>query len=516
MNRNKIIYILLLLFSFSGILISFQNCGQKKFVLADDKIASFGDPVTTTFVTTQMNVPVSFIANHTIDYKNITLTIDTSTPENGSFAVEDLATIKIKYSPAFGFRGRQEAVATIRDSYGDQQTLKIIVDVGATLSTIQPSLAVRGMGCIQCHSNVASNIVTDFGSQGNGQGFDYTFGVSPKGNHWAGGSPYGDHGQSFNTLNMGANTSVFVPQNEAVPTVVHNATGFNTLAEYIRDQFSKSANAGTKVTPVVEKSKIYIGAPEVNTILNAFHFTSSQRHRYFRETNTAVALSGLKDEGTFFRNDGPLSCEGDLALRGPLYLDNLSLQSKTGCRIYVMGSVFIYGPINYLNKDGNYNLQITSSKAIAMGLGAAKKNGSYCESTSRWAQNSNAADYAAGSSLKTRFTDIWTTPYSFIRSSQDPKAYGQSVVDDAALIEAKAGPLYDAACRSEGREVSFERLLLNAPIIHGRYTGDFKGTLIGEYVLMSLGGLFHFEFDPIFSEVTVLPFIESTNYLDVE
>lgn len=67
-------------------------------------------------------------------------------------------------------------------------------------------------------------------------------------------------------------------------------------------------------------------------------------------------LSGLKDEGTYFSTSGTLLCEGDLVIRGPLYLDHLKLQTVEGCRLYVIGSVFIYGGIEYVNTDALRNL----------------------------------------------------------------------------------------------------------------------------------------------------------------
>ncbi len=88
------------------------------------------------------------------------------------------------------------------------------------------------------------------------------------------------------------------------------------------------------------------------------------------------------------------------------------------------------------------------------------------------------------------------------------------MVAESAIIAAKQGPLYDAICRKEGRQVSFERLLINAPIVHSRYVGDFKGTVIAEHATMALGA-FVFKFDPVFSEVPVLPFLDPERYLSV-
>jgi len=51
--------------------------------------------------------------------------------------------------------------------------------------------------------------------------------------------------------------------------------------------------------------------------------------------------------------------------------------------------------------------------------------------------------------------------------------------------------------------------------VHSRYQGDFKGTVIAEFSIMSLN-VFKFEFDPIFKTVPVWPFLDSKLYLHVD
>lgn len=219
---------------------------------------------------------------------------------------------------------------------------------------------------------------------------------------------------------------------------------------------------------------------------------------------------GLVDEGSFFRNATQLTCDGDLALRGPLLLENLRIETKTGCRIYVVGSVFISGPIEYIGSSANRNIQITSSKAISMGLGETKLSGAFCN------PSDNLATKNVSNSLKDRFVNFWTTPASFVRQSDDPVAFGKAVVAKAELIQAKRGLFLDATCTSQGRAVSFERILLNAPMIHSRYSGNVNGSIISEYALMSLGALFKFQFDPVFNDVNILPFLNPKTYLSVD
>ncbi|NJL24185.1 MAG: hypothetical protein HC902_02715, partial [Calothrix sp. SM1_5_4] len=95
------------------------------------------------------------------------------------------------------------------------------------------------------------------------------------------------------------------------------------------------------------------------------------------------------------------------------------------------------------------------------------------------------------------------------------KAFGQSVLNEAAVIASGEGTLYDASCLPEGRAVSYERILLNAPMVYSRYSGDVRGTVIAEFALMSIGN-FKFSFDSVFNSVNVLPYLTRGKLLDVQ
>jgi hypothetical protein len=256
-------------------------------------------------------------------------------------------------------------------------------------------------------------------------------------------------------------------------------------------------------------SSVYIGAPTDADLVASFALSSVEHSKFYPNDEVSPALNGLVDRGASFEIRGAFVCDGDLVLRGPLFIENMNLQTRSGCRLYVIGSVFFYGPLSFATTSADRNLQITSSRSISMGLGEVKKGGAYCDPNDRYALS--PAEYGVNS-LVNRFKTFWTVPGNFVRQSGDPIAYGASVVQEAELVASMEGPLYDAACRPEGRGVSFERLLINAPIVHGRYQGDFKGTVIAEQATMSLGA-FVFEFDPVFERVPVLPFLDPAKYL---
>lgn len=380
--------------------------------------------------------------------------------------------------------------------------------VPEVLKTLQPTLAVRAMGCVQCHAEVASNIVTDFG-----YGNDYFF--SQKGNtsSWDNNGIYGDHAQETQSMKIASGQSVYVPKNATLPDAVRNATGTATLKGYLDRQFANADQPVTRTTSVKELSALYIGAPTDADLANAFSLKSTDRMQYQKGKKATADLSGLVDAGNFFRNSGTLVCDGDLVLRGPVHLENLVVSTVAGCRLYVIGSVFIHGKINYANMTATSNLQITSSRSISLGLGMELKNNQHCEPSSRWANNNGDSSYSRSSSLRTRFVDLFTTKDSYLRGVADPVANGNLILAEADVIQNATGTFYDASCEPiNGINVPFERMLLNAPIIHSRYAGDFKGTIIAEVLLMRLNA-FKFEFDPVFNSVDVLPYLDPSKFI---
>ncbi|QLY26262.1 hypothetical protein [Bdellovibrio sp. KM01] len=500
----------------AALIVTFQNCAPNAhFSSAVNASLSGGGGnaeakvIPDMLLETKMNTAIDFQADQTrapIADKISFIAANQGAALNGKIEVTDKSTYKFKYTPNYGFRGNDNIIVSVTDKDGVTIQFTVKVSVGNSFTTFQPALAIRGMGCIQCHAQVASNIITDFG-----YGSSYFMGQgSPSGITWTSGSVYGDHGNSFNTISMPADKNVIVPQAN-LPAAIATAANATTLTAYIKAQLASSAYATTKGAQVLTKKSVYIGAPTDANITTAFQMAASERIKYFKDAADSVALSGLKDQGTFFQNSGELACEGDVAIRGPLLLDNVTIKSRTGCRLYVVGSVFMYGAINYSNNDTTRNLQITSSKSISMGLGTVKKNGSFCDPSDRYA--TNTASYGT-SSLVNRYSTFWTVPGNFVRNSTSPKATGDAVVAEAALIEAKNGPLYDAVCRTEGRNVSFERILLNAPLIHSRYEGNVSGTVIAEISIMSLN-MFKFSYDEVFNTVPVFPFLDKSVYLDI-
>lgn len=231
-------------------------------------------------------------------------------------------------------------------------------------------------------------------------------------------------------------------------------------------------------------------------------------------------------------------CEGDLLVHGTLMLQNLDVQTRSGCRIYATGPVFIYGPINYVRTAGDdlRNLQITSSRAVLMGLGKIYDNANnHCEQNApshiRWywdqkqPSNYNAATQGMDANTKAlydkslsdtafnRLFFFWPLDTYFTRgASTNPRNEGLAIYNE--LVN-KIGLPLDAACTPGGRNIGYTRLLLNAPRIESRYNGDFVGSIIAEIALPALGQ-FKFQFDPVFSNVGILPKLSDSDFLKIE
>lgn len=475
------------------------------------------------------NVPMSgdsFGMKFSLDSDSQVVSLETS---DGKLVINNVSTGEFTYTPKRGFRGSENFIIYSRDRFGDFITGQITVVVANPIAELQPAMAIRSPACVSCHLKTESNFITDFGLHGAGPERDYTFG----GANWSSGSPYGDHDASLNTMRFLNSSAQFIVPNSRLPAAVEEVTGKEKISDYVKMRLAQVRDGDTEkredvITPniqVVEKQKIFIGAPTQEDIKAAFDLPNNS-FVYFKDNQTSKGLSGLiKKSNKVFTIAEKLVCEGDLAIDGILYLNEANIETRTGCRIYATGSVFIYKKIEYLPKTDLSNLQITSSRGIFLGLGnvmanaddtCEKTSGGWYESTFKNADIPRADfDKNYSSSFKHRVSTLWTIPYTFLRENISPKDAGDRFLNEMKEVEKEFGVIKDAACTTNGREVAFERLLLNAPHVQSRYTGKFKGSIISEYILMSLNR-FSFSYDPVFSSTAVFPMLDSNLYLEVK
>lgn len=379
------------------------------------------------------------------------------------------------------------------------------------ISDYEPAFAVRASSCITCHAEIQPSCITDFG-----RGEPYFFGRHGSGSTLGtfDGSMYGDFGgEPDKTAWLTARIArqIIVPRAEisfdlkaaakklAGQPDFRQALEAKSLAEYLRALESRKPNPAA----VVEKEEVFIGAPTAATLEARFNIpaASANLSKYIENDASSPALQGIgMDSGrNFFTNTGEVVCDGDLFLRGTLFLNNLSLATRSGCRIYATGPIFIQKEIHYKDLEGagrKANLQLVSAEAILLGVGDKS-----CDPSSE--ESPLSRRLVSGYAISTFMTR------EAQRRSISAKEFGEGIYARGKLIPA----LEDAACH--GDDVSFSRLLLNAPQIHNRYKGKFRGLVIGEVALFRLSKS-AFEFDPIFKQVPILPVLRPRDYLHVE
>jgi hypothetical protein len=382
--------------------------------------------------------------------------------------------------------------------------------INATVTEYEPAVALRASGCLTCHAKIASNYITDFG-----YGSSYFF-ANPASKNKVGifnGHIYGDFvaepGKS-SWLTAEFRKRIIVP--DAPVDFDLTKTAGNTLtdkssyqealkagsvAEYLRALESKK----DKPAPVIEK-KVFIGAPNTATIEARFSIKSGDHvdFKYIKNAPTSPEVKGieLSEDGKYYTNKGEIICDGDLFIRGMLLLNRPIVMTESGCRIYATESVFLQREItfkNSVNPDDRSNLQLVSAEAIFLGVGSGKRD------------TTEKTDPLALRLLRTP-----ARPSIFTRTTYgnniSPEVFTQNLYDKTALV-----PLEDSSYHDD--TIGFSRLLLNAPVINSRYKGRFVGFVIAEYALFWPGKT-HFEFDPIFREVPVLPVLKDSDYLRIE
>jgi hypothetical protein len=383
-------------------------------------------------------------------------------------------------------------------------------DGGATQQTIkslQPALAVRGIACLMCHADIRANIITDFG-----HGSDWYLG-GPNVSLDQAGAPqstfswFSDLASSWQSaiqivgqvyvpnaaVTPGAQASLgpnfagqpLIQLKDLMTTPFQAAWNFDNNALEAKSPMSMKITPPAGADPVVAKDKIVIRAPDISEISalapDLFNAAGPSGVKRVGSSIPVEFITGGSGSAAYLTNDpaNALNCAGqDIVVKGTLYLRGLNINAQGGCRLYVSGSVFIEDGITYVGKMENQNLQITSASAIVMGISLSRLQ--YRLVTDHRAVNiSGSISYAD-------------------RSAQ--------VLQEAKNI----GTLRDAQDDYGGTRASFDYngLLLNAPMIHSRYLGQVKGTIIAEVALFALGQ-FHFEFDPVFTNVNVLPLLQN-------
>lgn len=436
----------------------------------------------------------------------------------------------------------------IDDGHGGKVTFNIIFTAENPLLAFKPALAIRNMACLNCHANIKGNIITDYRAS---QGQQVSLHGPSVG---AGDFLYGNwdwRGKPFVALNLHQGT-YFVPKRTFVTssqtaitaaltegrdtklislpgwggsTSAADTTAFDssinvaasTIAEYINaavnhrttGYFNELLNDAAfpkfttfpQDTKVREVQDVKIGSVTADQMKSVFGATM----KYIRQGDDGYALKNFSQSGqTFINNpDQWMECDGDIYVPGTVLLKNLKLKSKYGCRIHATGTVFVQAAVNEtIGRQGidydnaKAHLQIMSSKAVLLGLGDCSKK-----------------DALHGDTVEHRIADERTNT---------PKLEELGVVADYdRFLGADGEHTIRDASNCEGnytdkrRNVAFSKLLLNAPVIHSRYTGNFSGVIIADHMVGSLGK-FAYEYDPVFTSAPIFPLIPSDWFFQVK
>ena len=433
------------------------------------------------------------------------------------------------YTPNKDFRGTDKVKIFVRDGRGGTGSKDIKLIVGNPLQAIQPGMAVRAGNCIQCHSVISSNFVTDFGF-GNGYFFAHDKGAANNGDWIYSMRMASDSGSKayypdwILSAAFANGAQLIVPKADLgfkyadiAPSWVDKTASWlqsTTLAD-LMTQIQLIKGSTFKAT-VVEKSLVYIGAPSVAQIKTAGQLDASHPVQYWKDSDISYDLSGLtKNAAGYYTNSGVLSCDGDLFVDGTVFLNTVTIKTISGCRLHVTGPVFVQKGITYQSDatlQANPNLQIISARAIAMGLGNTQceantdKNGWYNQNKVTSPLQERFSGLADSKDVKLRNTDSTS---GFPMTSASPSEEAKALVAEGLKI----ADLNDASCH--GRAVSFDRLMLVAPQVHSRYKGNFSGVVIAEFPLFSLGS-FVYQFDQVFLKVPVLPLMDMDKILKIQ
>lgn len=426
----------------------------------------------------------------------------------------------------------------------------------------RPALAIRNTNCIFCHASVEGNVITDLatnsGSTDQAQFLGSIAGVKGRGDYTFGNN-FGWRASVSLTTNFIQGTiymprrmidprtlSAIIPniqtaastpmtqllgypQYPGVPaTPIYQAnipTNFKTIASYANAVLNyrtsdylntiKNDPGVPKKADVVPDASIReilgvsISSPSADDLRTDFMTHDTMR---FVRTPNGYDLSGLTrvntSAGFYYANTAGswMECDGDVFVDGIVYLKDLKLRTKTGCRIYATHTIFVDETpdtakdrlgITYDDSvSSTPNLGLMSASAVIMGAGKCS--------------NSSAAG-GYGDSLILRSHDERTDNTPTLSGTGALTDYNQLISGGLQILD--TGDCADAS--DARRSVAFNHLMINAPVIHSRYTSDIKGVLIAEHMVGSLGH-FSYKYDPVFEAVSIFPVVPAQQYFQVQ
>ncbi len=528
----------LIAMALSTLLVLFQNCGDYRFSDLQPRVRGLSLKDVDLQTKKNQSVPFATTFSDGSVVGEVSFSKDTDSREiktnGGTFTITNPSKFTGIYTPDKSFVGMDEVTIFATDVYGAAVPATVRVTVGNIVNLMQPALAVRGISCITCHSQIASNVITDYGA-----GHPWYFDFKSIDSYYFERVDDGHGSNGLNSIHLLNDSKLFVPK-VALPaefkTTFPDFANLNSLVDFVKKRFEGSAN---KAEQAVEVEDLKINLPTAQRLREVFG-NPNQSAVYLPDTQHSPPLTGLlesADKKVFRINQ--LECDGDLFLDGSVVFTNARVKSLNGCRIYATGSVFVQGALisEPIGSSNDYNTQILSATSIWLGSGKMYNDqGNFCEIDSTtnlgtgWyyanraslgctdsANNSYKCDSLNGRMYHTRLRNSFSVnvapTVSTLEALMGQKAWdssndGSMVVERFNVETVLGSPLRDASCEAAGRDVDFTRILLAAPYVNSRYKGDFEGAIIAEISLMSLGD-FKFVFHDVFKTVSIFSLLES-------
>lgn len=239
----------------------------------------------------------------------------------------------------------------------------------------------------------------------------------------------------------------------------------------------------------------------------------------------------------------PIHCYGDVVIKGDLLLDEPHFMTDAGgCTLYVSGNVVFHarnGQQGITVEDTSESstnrgfVQVASDSFISFGLSANSCYRGSCRGH-RGPIPSSALSFmdrifipkgnecynASGAVIPGQPCPAGhITIDDYCDPPGSPRRYLNTNCGSSAFVSLNSfsttSSVYndhtDLPPGLDGWDwgmVDYERLMVNAPVIHGRYLGTFKGSIIADFALMRLGRL-HFQFDPVFQGKVPFPRLQT-------
>lgn len=336
-------------------------------------------------------------------------------------------------------------------------------------------LAVRDLSCAFCHTQVASNVISDFGISTGEASAEQTLRKLMYQTNYSTGQqaqptitgdfivPKGD----IPTIASTVNECVFSSEGIAAESPKQKRPLIDTLVKCAQPVFNWGVSSKkfttrdiVSINPVSSPQDIIaiVGASKLNATGMALVGDSQ-----------VSGISGSKQSG--FTAASTVSCEGAIVLDGPVVFKDSTINTVKGCRVYSTGSIFVFGNTNVTTTSDSSNLQLMSPLFIGFDISSA-------DSASRFKYDQN----------------------SLLKLSRGTPA------EVSSLMQADASKL--GISNHQGHSnVSYRRVAASAPVVYSRNLGSFSGAIVAEHFIGKIGAL-SFTFDPVFKAGTTAIFPE--------